>query len=343
MKIKKEKLYLESGHVNMEYILNLGVTYTAIVAARGVGKTYGTLKYLYERGEKFLHLRRTQTQTDLINMDAHNNFLKLNEDLGINIHPLKVMKGQCGYFECDEENKPLGDWIGLTGALSTMHNLRGVADDHTLKWVFYDEFIPMKSERPIKEEYDAFANMLETFGRNRELEGEDPLRVIMCANSNKLNNPIFNGLGVVNRVLRALNSGREFLYLPDRDFLIIFASNSEISERKKETSLYRFTKNTGFDSIALENAFTIDDRFIGSRPLKEYKPVAVLGPLCVYKHKSKVEYYITPHISGTPPEYPLDDSRRFFRKYSTIYDAYAEYKITYSDYLTKGIFDEAIN
>lgn len=38
------KLYLDNGYVNMSAIIELGLPFNFVVAGRGTGKTYGTLK-----------------------------------------------------------------------------------------------------------------------------------------------------------------------------------------------------------------------------------------------------------------------------------------------------------
>lgn len=349
MRIKKEYFYLNNGYLNIEYILSRGATFTAIVGGRGTGKTFGILKYLLESGQKFLHVRRTKVQAELISLEANNNFLKLNELTGSEIHPVKE-KGEGGSqyyrFQPDEEGElvPVGDPIGKIAALSTMYNLRGISDDSSIKWIFYDEFIPLINERPIKGEFESFYQMYETFNRNRELEGEDPIRVVMAANANTINNPIFKGLGIVNRLLKAQQKkNTDYMFFPGKDLLIIFAKDSPISARKKDTALARLLEGSDIMSSYIDNEFPVDDeRFIRSEPLKEYTPLAVLGAVCIYKHKSERRFYVTPHISGSPPVYPESDAVRFFRKYYILYDAFVDYKIWYSDYLTKSIFCDYI-
>lgn len=344
MKIREKDLYLENGYLNIDYILGLGYTFTAIVGGRGTGKTFGILKYLVENHKKFLHVRRTKTQRELIDMDANNNFLKLNEMMGWNIHPIKG-RNCAEYHQCetleDGTYDPSPEVLGRTEALSTIYNLRGVADDPSFKFIFYDEFIPLKGERPIKDEFDAFAQMYETYNRNRELEGSEPVRLVMAANANLIDNPIFTGLGIVNKILKKQNrgTGSSFMTFPDKDLLVIFARNSPISEKKRETALAKLLGDN-LDPAYLDNEFDVDDeRFIQSIPLVELAPVAKLGDLVIYKHKSqRGMYYVTPHEMGSFPVFPASDANRFFRKYYHIYDAYSSYNVKFSDYLTQSLF-----
>ena len=62
-------LFLESGYLNIREILNSNSSFIFIVGARGVGKTYGALKYAIESGAVFGYMRRTQAQADIINKE----------------------------------------------------------------------------------------------------------------------------------------------------------------------------------------------------------------------------------------------------------------------------------
>ena len=94
-------------------------------------------------------------------------------------------------------------------ALSTISNVRGFdATDRDV--LIYDEFIPERHERPIKDEATAFFNAIETIQRNRELEGKDPLTVLCLANANELANPLFIELKLVKRAMALIRKGIEF-------------------------------------------------------------------------------------------------------------------------------------
>ena len=167
----------------------------------------------------------------------------------------------------------------------------------------------------------------------------------MAANANLIDNPIFTGLGIVNKILkRQQKAGSDsFMIFPEKSLLIIFAKDSPISAAKKQTALAKLLGDR-MDSAYLDNEFDVDDeRFIKSIPLVELAPVAKLGELVIYKHKSRRGlYYVTPHESGSFPVFPASDAARFFRKYFNIYDAFTSYNIQYSDYLTKSLFTSYI-
>ena len=73
-------LYLESGYANMHDIMNKDDTFVFVIGPRGSGKTYGALLEILESGKKFIYLRRTQTEADLVSSEVVNPFKKVIED-----------------------------------------------------------------------------------------------------------------------------------------------------------------------------------------------------------------------------------------------------------------------
>ena len=77
-------IYLQNGYLNIKQILSYGLPFNFVVGGRGTGKTYGTLKTAYEEHMRFILMRRTQAQCDLINKPEFNPFKALNNDIGSN-------------------------------------------------------------------------------------------------------------------------------------------------------------------------------------------------------------------------------------------------------------------
>ena len=67
-------IYLKNGYVDIERILNYRIPFNFIIGGRGTGKTYGALKYTYENDIRFMLMRRTQAQCDLINKPEFNPY-----------------------------------------------------------------------------------------------------------------------------------------------------------------------------------------------------------------------------------------------------------------------------
>ena len=78
----------------------------------------------------------------------------------------------------------------------------------------------------------------------------------------------------------------------DNSRMMIMLQDSVISERKKETALYK-NANDGFLSMAIDNAFRVDSTNIRSMPLKEFTHVVSVGDIGIYRHKSQRLYYVS--------------------------------------------------
>ena len=139
--MKKQKLYLDSGYLNFDYLVNLPVDFIYVVGGRATGKTYGALAWLKEHNILYTYMRRTQTQLDMVTNPFFSPYKPINEDYGCNIQPLPIAKGCCALYDCDEDGKPVtGEPLGFTCALSTVANLRGFNLEE-VKITIFDEFI----------------------------------------------------------------------------------------------------------------------------------------------------------------------------------------------------------
>ena len=285
-------LYLPNGYVDIRWILAQGLPFNFLVGGRGTGKTYGALKVVVEDHIKFMLTRRTQAQIDIVTKNEFSPFKPINRDLGVDITAAKITKYNTGFYA-----EAGGDPIGYASALSTMSNLRGFDASDVQLWIF-DEFIPERHERPIKNEGAAFLNAYETMNRNRELQGHPPLKVLLLGNSNTLVSPILLELGLVDVVSAMRENDVDEYVNAERGVAVFVPHDSPISAKKAETALYRVASDK-YKNMALENTFKGDDFCrTGKRPLNEYKPFVKIGIICIYKHKSKTEFYATTQKAG---------------------------------------------
>ena len=93
------KIFDTSGYVNVKGILEEGYPFNFLVGGRGTGKTYTTLKVAKEEGRKFMLMRRTQSQADLISKPEFSVFKPLNEDLGWNVQVRRISKYNSAFYE----------------------------------------------------------------------------------------------------------------------------------------------------------------------------------------------------------------------------------------------------
>lgn len=337
-------LYDENGYVDIPRIYDRGLFWQLITGGRGTGKTYGALKMVVDRKIQFIYLRRTQAVVDLLGAPERHIFKSLDSDTDDTIMPFSMDKYTSGFWrtETDDNGKAIkiGPCLGYMAALSTFANLRGF-DGSDIELVIYDEFIPEKHEKRLKNEFDALLNAYETINRNRELQGRPPLRMLCLSNANDIANPIFIGLDLVNRSVRMKRKQIDVYEDPSRGIGLYFTDRSPISERKADTALYRLTKGSAFADMALKNDFSRDktSTAIRARDLRELRPIVAIGDLCIYQGKGDGFLYACTHISGNPERYlyTAGDAARFRHRYGWISIAYLNRQIECEDYLAENL------
>ena len=345
--------YTKEGYIDVaETLKHDSSTFIFMVGARGIGKTFGFLKYLIDKQLKFIYMRRTQTQIDMIKSEELNPFKSLKTELGdaYSFITRRVNKNITGIYHTvkDEDGieAPFGDPIGYMLALSTVSNIRGF-DASDVDVLLYDEFISERHEKPIQSEGTAFLNAIETIGRNRELKGRKPLRVICLSNSSNLANPIFTELKIITAAEKMLQKKQDIRKMPERDLSIYILHDSPISKKKSKTSLYKLAgEDSDFSQMSLKNDF--NKEFFGqvkSMSLQEYKPIVKVGELVIYKHKSKLLWYVSDHSSGKPETYDSSDVelKRFENDYYYLKTAYLNRHIFFESYIQQVLFEKYIN
>ena len=331
-------IYLDNGYLDVAKILSYKIPFTWVVGGRASGKTFGALKTLYETNTRFMLMRRTQAQVDLINKPEFNPFKAVNAYIGSDVIVKPISKYNSKMIEYDGENERL---IGYTCALSTIANMRGF-DASDIEVLLYDEFVPEKHERALKYEGSAFANAYESLGRNREVQGRPPLQVLGLANAFNIANPIFLEFGLVGICEKMRNRGQEVYIDRDRGIMLVLLQHSPISKAKADTALYKLTTGN-FTKMALDNDFSYNTwDNIKSVALKEYRLICTVGEISIYKHKSKRQYYVSEHRTGTAPIYKTDevDLTRYRRNTgAVVYGAYMRNNIIFENMLTKSLFE----
>ena len=330
--------YLDSGYLDMPKIIEQDNSpFIVVMNGRGTGKTFGALQYVIERGVKFILMRRTQTQVELLRTDELSPFKAVNRanNWEITVSPInKYVSGV--YRPLDEERKEL---CGYILALSTFSNLRGF-DASDVKLIIYDEFIPEPHDRPIKQEGQAFLNCYESINRNRELSGQVPLKVLLLSNTNTMYSPILESLGVLSTVEKMKRHNKE--YSRYKNLVSVYMPvASPISEAKRATVLYQIASNGDFVNMAIDNAFsTGDTEYIGSKPLNEYLPLVSCAGIIIHRHKSADSFYVTENNSGRI-DYGQSKTEkiRFSTKYGYLYFKYIKGKITFQNFSCKMFFE----
>lgn len=303
-------LYTPEGWLNVDHILDFGLKLNIVIGGRGTGKTYGFLKYSVQHDINTILMRRTQTQLDMIANDDFSPYNVINEDLGLEFPLMYFRENKNSYnlhgAHLNEKDKfeSCTECKGYGIALSTIKNLRGFSA-RKVKWLIFDEFIPEPHEREVPQEAMAFQNAYETINRNRELQGEEAVKVFLLANANNLASDIILSLDLVPIIDKMMSQGLEEWIDKKKSFGVWLLMDSPISEKKRSTGLYSVAGDE-FVNMSLNNRFSASFANIGPKPIREYKPLCTIGGLVFYRHKSHNTYYVTTHKSGSPKEYTFD-------------------------------------
>lgn len=346
------KRYLDNGYIDMKSIIEEpDLPFMFLWGGRATGKTYGALKWadndFNKNGSKYIYLRRTDRQLDECMRIANNPFKQINIDTGASIYPLQEKNyGRCFFKGEEHENGKIisvGEPHGYMLSLSTIGNIRGLSYSD-VGIVIYDEFMKMPTEKTMKNEGFAFADMYESINRNREFTGAKPLKAICLSNANDLANDLFIYYQLVDHVQFMIKHNK-YQYLDyGRGFALLRFDDSPISAQKQNTSLYRFSgENSEYNKFAVNNTFKQTEiPTIKSQPLNEYKPIVNINGLYIYEHKSESKYYCTYHKSGNPPKYDSSDidRTRFCRKYFYLWTAHLEEIVYFETYEIYRIFEK---
>lgn len=314
-------IYLENGYLNVPLILRPKQFHIVImVGGRGTGKSFGVLDHLCSQPQKFIYMRTQVSEIDAMKDPDLDPFNPVNRLRGRDI---EITKGSVSYIKNIMEGERK---LGFVGALANLYKIRGM-DAFEYKTLFYDEFIAESHVRKtMKNQGTAVKAIFETLNRNRELDGEPPMRLIMCANSDDLNNDVLITYDVLDDLLEMGERGLEVKDFPERGLRLVYTCRSPISERKRHTANYKGQEGSAYNAMALDNKFT--GYYTGnlkSQDIKNYEPIVKIEDVCIYKSKSEREYYVTKYQAGTFPEvYKGTDFERgrFQRKYFRLQDLY---------------------
>lgn len=320
------KMYLPNGYLNMKGIMeDKRYPFVFGVGSRGTGKTYGVLKWLMKETEsKFILLRLTQGEAELVASEEANPFKPLGPEIADHIKFKNVDKNTTAFF-FDGELK------GVVMALSTFAKVRG-ADFSDYDYIFFDEYIPEKHIKKIAHTGEALKNCYETVNRNRELNGQDPVKLVCMANALNFNNDILIEFHITEALHRMQKTKQEFYYDDKRGLMVIYPQNSPISERKSETALYKLGGR--YNEMALDNTFReYYDGNIRSLNLKGFKPMYIFDTLCFYRSVNADRiWYVTETCKGNfREEYGNTDfeQMRFVRKHMMLHDLYLMQKVVF--------------
>lgn len=313
------------------------------LGGRGIGKTYSALSYLMESGKRFLYVRSTEKQIQLsLSPDRGNPFKKWASDHGREIFIRRGDDVNDVVELTQEDGEETESILGYAAALSTFENLRGV-DFSSIELILYDEFI---QTRPFAfDAFRAFLNLYESVNRNRELSGSDPVRALLLANTQELNNPLLAGFDLIGSIEQMKRSGQSKF---SRGDIYVELCESTISDLKSKNVLYRnLPDEDQYKREALKNEFSRNDFSGIGKPknMREYRPICNIDDIAIWAHKSRRIYYVCASKSNKVPQFNSKNQRGlFYRHYGgALSDAYASNGLLSDSFLTRQKILEILN
>lgn len=328
---REKSLYFNAWEIvkNTDYFLYL------FIGGRGIGKSYSIQKGLItDNDRKFIYLRTSDSELEMSLTRESNTFKAINRDCNTNIE-ISVQKKVylIEEVEYEEDERIVKKNYGIAGALSTFGKYRGTDFDE-YEYIFYDEFI---SKSPVKTAIDKkqsklFFDMIETVNRNRELQGRNPIKIILCGNANMLDNDILRSLKLPSQIMLMINNNQEIFVDDERGLYLHLPLDVPISREKKKTSLYRLLgDNDDYTKMATSNVFVNDDfSDIKKYPRNKLIPMYNFDDLYFYQIKDSGKIYVSYMKSKT---ITYEDEKLFKREKAWEINIYIDNKmVVYQNY-----------
>lgn len=237
--------------LDYQKILSYGAFLNFLLAERGVGKTYGALKFCINdyinKDNQFIYLRRYKTELPK-NSDELFSRISENQEFGENVLSLKAGRNR-------SELKFNGDTMGYAIPLSTSLILKSI-DFSRVKNIIFDEFIIEKSSyHYLQNEVFHFLEFIETVGRLRDI------RVFLLGNAIQKANPYFNYFHL------DIPYESEYKTFKNGLILVNYSKNEAYREEKRRSKFGQLTAGTEYGNYAIENKFLHENQtFIEKRP-----------------------------------------------------------------------------
>ena len=265
---------------------------------RGPGKTYSFLRYCIDNELFFIYMKRTNDDVELLctgmehpdlQMDL-DPFVPLCRDFGWNIKPQLISKGIGGFYECNEEGKPVGAPLGLIVSMNRVTKVKG-SEMSKASFICFDEFIPQSTEIVRRQEGNAFADFAMTAIRDKAKRGQR-MQLVLFANAEEISTPLTNAFELVDDMAELAWSKNSHYYNRDRRLLLHHINQSEIPLTKEEleSDMFVLMKGTAWAQKAFFGDFANND-------FSNVKKLSVKNMKCLHKihYKNKDMYvYVRP-------------------------------------------------
>lgn len=274
-----------------------------IFGGRGTGKTYSGLKSAKNKHITFAYCKRTKEDVKIVCAGNSANskktvdfdlspFKALNRDMNWNVRAFSVIDGLGGFYDCTEDNEPVGSPLGYIAALSMVTKYKGM-DFTDVDWLIFDEFVPKIYERMMRSEGEALLDFYKTVARSREALGRPALKLICFANADNAASPLTNTLEITDTIVSmSLKKEAEFYDEKRGIYIHRLQDNKSFREKEKESMIYRAMAGTKWLEKSLENEFENDFSNVRRINLKGFSPLAIVfynrKPIYIYQDSNGV-------------------------------------------------------
>lgn len=230
-----------SNYFNYKKMLSYQACFNFIVAERGLGKTYGMLKYGIDQFRKnksqFIYLRRYNSELERIGsklFDAHLKNKEFNDDEGLTYKN----------FTYSINGQPFCYMVPLTRE----GHMKSVPMPDT-KFIIYDEFlITNKSQHYINQEPVQLLSFVDSIFRER-----DP-KIYFLGNASSHSNPYFDYFDI------ELPYHSDFALFKNNLMLINYAKNQAFRDNRRKSKFGQIIDGTSYGRYAIDNEFLHDDK-----------------------------------------------------------------------------------
>ena len=221
-------------------ILSYNAFLNFLIGERGVGKTYGAVKFVtkefIKKGHQFVYLRRYKSD---LKKSVPTFFDSISNNNEFPDHKLSS-KGNSLFID-DKQ-------AGFAVTLSTAQDLKSANFDQ-VKYIIFDEFILEDGQgHYLKNEVDVFLGLIETISRLRDV------KVLLLGNSANIVNPYFLFFDL------HLPYQNEIITFKDGLIALQYAKSLEYIDVKKQSRFGKLVANTSYEEYAIENKFVNNNK-----------------------------------------------------------------------------------
>ena len=302
-----------------------------IWSLRGPGKTYSYLRYMVASNTKFIYMKRTNDDIDLLCQKGYKGdssfdpspFKPINRDFGCNIKPYKLREGLAGFYEFNENDEPSGEIKGYCLSMNASIKYKGF-DFSECDYICFDEFIPKKGQIVKHSEGAMLLDFYMTVCRDRVKRGRGDLKLVLLANADDIAAPIINELEIMDYIAVMNNLKIHTNYLQEKGIFLKHIDSALIDNDFNKMGIYKAMANTAWGDVAFGGSFAYNDfSNVAKSNLKGYKPLIHIiykrKDIYIYLNPDNGYYHFTTSKSNkTLYDFNLDrenDQKRFYQQF----------------------------